>query len=146
MGGGLPAAAFGGRADVMARLAPQGPVYQAGTLSGNPLAVAAGRATLEQCTPEVYARVDAAAETVGRLASEALTAAGVAHRVNRAGSLFSIFFADHAVVDFATASQQNVLQYKAFFHAMLATGSTCRPARTSRGSSALRTMMRRWSG
>jgi glutamate-1-semialdehyde 2,1-aminomutase len=122
MGGGLPAAAFGGRADVMARLAPQGPVYQAGTLSGNPLAVAAGRATLEQCTPEVYARVDAAAETVGRLASEALTAAGVAHRVNRAGSLFSIFFADHAVVDFATASQQNVLQYKAFFHAMLANG------------------------
>ena len=122
MGGGLPAAAFGGRADVMARLAPQGPVYQAGTLSGNPLAVAAGRATLEHCTPEVYTRVDAAAETVGRLASEALTGAGVAHRVNRAGSLFSVFFADHAVVDYATASQQNVLQYKAFFHAMLAHG------------------------
>ena len=122
MGGGLPAAAFGGRADVMARLAPQGPVYQAGTLSGNPLAVAAGRATLEQCTDEVYERVDAAAEAVGRLASEALTSAGVAHRVNRAGSLFSIFFADHAVVDYATASQQNVLAYKAFFHEMLARG------------------------
>ncbi len=76
MGGGLPAAAFGGRADVMARLAPQGPVYQAGTLSGNPLAVAAGRATLEHCTPEVYAHVDATAEAVGRLASEALTSAG----------------------------------------------------------------------
>jgi glutamate-1-semialdehyde 2,1-aminomutase len=122
MGGGLPAAAFGGRADVMARLAPKGPVYQAGTLSGNPLAVAAGRATLEQCTPDVYAHVDAAAEAVGRMASEALTSAGVAHRVNRAGSLFSIFFADHAVVDYATASQQNVLQYKAFFHEMLARG------------------------
>jgi glutamate-1-semialdehyde 2,1-aminomutase len=122
MGGGLPAAAFGGRADVMARLAPQGPVYQAGTLSGNPLAVAAGRATLEQCTPEVYARVDTVAATVSRLASEALSAEGVAHRVNRAGSLFSIFFADHVVVDYATASQQDVAQYKAFFHAMLAHG------------------------
>jgi glutamate-1-semialdehyde 2,1-aminomutase len=122
MGGGLPAAAFGGRADVMGRLAPKGPVYQAGTLSGNPLAVAAGRATLEQCTPELYAHVDAAAEAVGRMASEALTCAGVPHRVNRAGSLFSVFFADHTVVDYATASQQNVLQYKAFFHEMLARG------------------------
>ena len=122
MGGGLPAAAFGGRADVMARLAPQGPVYQAGTLSGNPLAVAAGRATLEHCTPEVYAHVDATAEAVGRMASEALTSAGVPHRLSRAGSLFSVFFADHAIVDYATASQQNVLQYKAFFHEMLSRG------------------------
>jgi glutamate-1-semialdehyde 2,1-aminomutase len=122
MGGGLPAAAFGGRADVMARLAPQGPVYQAGTLSGNPLAVAAGRATLEHCTPEVYERVDDVAATIGRLASAALTAEGVPHRVNRAGSLFSIFFADHVVVDYATASRQDVAQYKAFFHSMLAHG------------------------
>jgi glutamate-1-semialdehyde 2,1-aminomutase len=122
MGGGLPAAAFGGRADVMARLAPSGPVYQAGTLSGNPLAVAAGRATLEQCTPEVYAHVDATAEAVGRLASEALTSAGVPHRLSRAGSLFSVFFCDHAVVDYATATQQNVLRYQAFFHEMLSRG------------------------
>ena len=122
MGGGLPAAAFGGRADVMARLAPQGPVYQAGTLSGNPLAVAAGRATLEQCTDDVYKHVDGAAEAVAQLASEALTTAGVEHRVNRAGSLFSVFFCDHAVVDYATATQQNVLRYKAFFHEMLARG------------------------
>ncbi len=122
MGGGLPAAAFGGRADVMARLAPAGPVYQAGTLSGNPLAVAAGRATLEQCTDAVYARVDAAAATVGRLASEALASEGVEHRLSSCGSLFSIFFCDHAVVDYATASQQNVLRYKAFFHEMLARG------------------------
>src|SRR4028118_870123 len=62
-GGGVPRAAYGGRADIMDVVAPIGPVYQAGTLSGNPLAVAAGRATLEQCTPEVYDRVDAAAET-----------------------------------------------------------------------------------
>ena len=77
MGGGLPAAAFGGRAEIMSRLAPAGPVYQAGTLSGNPLAVAAGLATLRACTPDVYARVDAAAGAVAELASSALTAAGV---------------------------------------------------------------------
>ncbi len=122
MGGGLPAAAFGGRADVMAQLAPVGPVYQAGTLSGNPLAVAAGLATLQQCTPDVYAHVDATAATVAQLASDALTAEGVEHRVNRAGSLFSIFFADHAVVDYATATRQAVDRYRAFFHAMLARG------------------------
>jgi glutamate-1-semialdehyde 2,1-aminomutase len=134
MGGGLPAAAFGGRADVMSRLAPQGPVYQAGTLSGNPLAVAAGRATLEQCTDEVYERVDAAAETVGRLASEALTSAGVPHRVNRAGSLFSIFFATtrRRLRDRLAAERR---AYKAFFHEMLSRASTCRPSATSRGSS-----------
>ncbi len=122
MGGGLPAAAFGGRADVMARLAPLGAVYQAGTLSGNPLAVAAGRVTLELCTPEVYGHLDATAAAVERLASEALSAAGVEHRVNHAGNLFSIFFCDHMVVDYATASQQNVLRYRSFFHEMLARG------------------------
>ena len=122
MGGGLPAAAFGGRADVMAKLAPAGPVYQAGTLSGNPLAVAAGLATLEQCTDEVYAHVDATAATVAQLASDALTAEGVAHRVNTAGSLFSVFFADHTVVDYATATRQSVARYRAFFHALLERG------------------------
>ena len=67
MGGGFPAAAFGGRADVMAQLAPAGPVYQAGTLSGNPVATAAGLATLRGCTDDVYARLDAAAApAVGR--------------------------------------------------------------------------------
>jgi glutamate-1-semialdehyde 2,1-aminomutase len=122
MGGGLPAAAFGGRADVMGHLAPAGPVYQAGTLSGNPLAVAAGLTTLQHCTDEVYAHVDATAATVGRLASEALAKEGVHHRLNTAGSLFSIFFADHEVVDYATATRQEALRYKAFFHAMLAEG------------------------
>ncbi|MGZ6793826.1 MAG: glutamate-1-semialdehyde 2,1-aminomutase, partial [Mycobacteriales bacterium] len=122
MGGGLPAAAFGGRADVMAQLAPAGPVYQAGTLSGNPLAVAAGLATLQHCTDEVYAHLDTTAATVARLTSEALTAAGVVHRVNTAGSLFSVFFCDHEVTDYASATQQEALRYKAFFHAMLAEG------------------------
>ncbi len=122
MGGGLPAAAFGGRADVMAYLAPVGPVYQAGTLSGNPLAVAAGLTTLRHCTDEVYAHVDATAATVGRLASEALSAAGVAHRLNTAGSLFSVFFTDHDVTDYASATRQETARYSAFFHAMLAHG------------------------
>ncbi len=122
MGGGLPAAAFGGRTDVMQQLAPAGPVYQAGTLSGNPLAVAAGLTTLRHCTDEVYAHVDATAATVARLTSEALSREGVAHRVNTAGSLFSVFFADHAVVDYATATRQEAHRYQAFFHAMLAEG------------------------
>src|SRR5207248_1533400 len=98
MSGGLPAAAFGGRADVMARLAPHGPVYQAGTLSGNPIAVAAGLAQLQHCTDDVYARVDKTAQAVSSAVSHALADAGVAHRVNSAGNLFSVFFTDSEVV------------------------------------------------
>ena len=122
MGGGLPAAAFGGRADVMAMLAPLGPVYQAGTLSGNPVSVAAGLATLRACTPDVYARVDKAAAAVAGVVAAALEDAGVAYRLNTAGSLFSVFFADGAVVDHATASRQEAGRYAAFFHAMLERG------------------------
>ena len=122
MGGGMPAAAFGGRADVMAKLAPVGPVYQAGTLSGNPLAVAAGLTTLQHCTDDVYAHVDRAAEIVGKMASEALSTAGVPHRLQTAGSLFSIFFTDTAVTDYDGATKQDVSAYQAFFHAMLAQG------------------------
>ncbi|MBN6055800.1 glutamate-1-semialdehyde 2,1-aminomutase [Nonomuraea sp. RK-328] len=122
MGGGLPAAAFGGRADVMAHLAPEGPVYQAGTLSGNPLAVAAGLATLRLLDDAVYAKVDAAALEVGRAASEALAAEGVPHRLQRAGNLFSIFFTDADVTDFDRARTQDVSAYRAFFHAMLDQG------------------------
>jgi glutamate-1-semialdehyde 2,1-aminomutase len=122
MGGGLPAAAFGGRADVMAHLAPAGPVYQAGTLSGNPLAVAAGAATLDHCTDDVYAHLDATSTKLAELVSAALFAAGVPHRVNTAGSLFSVFFSDHAVVDLATAMQQDLPAFKAFFHEMLSRG------------------------
>jgi len=120
MGGGLPAAAFGGRAEIMDRLAPAGPVYQAGTLSGNPLATAAGLATLRACTAEVYARVDQAAATVARLTAEALSAAGVPFRLQEAGSLFSFFLglAD-PVRDFSAARAQSAAAYAAFFHAML---------------------------
>ncbi|MET7332577.1 glutamate-1-semialdehyde 2,1-aminomutase [Nonomuraea sp. NPDC005650] len=122
MGGGLPAAAFGGRAEVMALLAPEGPVYQAGTLSGNPLACAAGLATLRALDAEAYERVDAAALVVGDAASAALSAAGVPHRLQRAGNLFSIFFTDAEVTNFAEAKTQNTAAFTAFFHAMLDQG------------------------
>ncbi|MHB8339850.1 MAG: glutamate-1-semialdehyde 2,1-aminomutase [Mycobacteriales bacterium] len=122
MGGGLPAAAFGGRAEVLALLAPAGPVYQAGTLAGNPLAVAAGLATLRAAGSEVYGRVDAAARVLSAAVSEALTAAGVAHQVNRAGSLFSVFFTAAPVIDYASAARQDTAAYAAFFHAMLDRG------------------------
>ena len=123
MGGGLPAAAFGGRAEIMDRLAPTGPVYQAGTLSGNPLATAAGLATLRNCTPEVYARLDEVAATIAKLASDTLSAAGVPFRLQEAGSLFSVFLgADQAVRDFGEAHGQSGAAYAAYFHAMLEQG------------------------
>jgi len=122
MGGGFPAAAFGGRADVMAHLAPQGPVYQAGTLSGNPVATTAGLATLRLATDEVYTRLGETSRVIREAASAALTAAGVAHTVQSAGTMFSLFFRDGAVRNFAEAEAQDTAAYGAFFHAMLDAG------------------------
>jgi glutamate-1-semialdehyde 2,1-aminomutase len=122
MGGGFPAAAFGGRADVMARLAPVGPVYQAGTLSGNPVATAAGLATLRHATDDVYAHVDRVAARLGAMVSSALTDAGVVHQLQHAGSMFSVFFCAGPVLDYDAARRQDSFRYKAFFHSMLAQG------------------------
>jgi glutamate-1-semialdehyde 2,1-aminomutase len=125
MGGGFPAAAFGGRGDVMAMLSPEGPVYQAGTLSGNPVATTAGLATLRLATDDVYAGLDRAADRLVTEVGTALSEAGVAHVVQRTGSMFSAFLFDEEVpevVDFETASRQNVGRFKAFFHAMLDQG------------------------
>jgi glutamate-1-semialdehyde 2,1-aminomutase len=122
MGGGLPAAAFGGGVGVMSALAPAGPVYQAGTLSGNPVAVAAGLATLRSCTAEVYARLDEAARAIGAVVSEALTREGVPHIVQYAGNLFSVFFAEPPVPDLAAARASQTWRYPPFFHAMLDAG------------------------
>ncbi|WP_299038134.1 glutamate-1-semialdehyde 2,1-aminomutase [uncultured Pseudokineococcus sp.] len=122
MGGGFPAAAFGGRADVMAQLAPEGPVYQAGTLSGNPVATAAGLATLQRCTPEVYAHLDATAARLSSAASQALTDAGVPHTVSSAGSMFTVFFGPDPVHDYAGARSQDLGAYAAFFQSMLSSG------------------------
>jgi len=122
MGGGLPAAAFGGSAQIMAQLAPAGPVYQAGTLSGNPLACAAGLATLRLCTDDLYSRLDRTAAALGTLATDALTAAGVPHRLQRAGNMFSVFFTDAEVTDYDSAKTQDTSAFRAFFHTMLAHG------------------------
>ncbi|HEY2579602.1 MAG TPA: glutamate-1-semialdehyde 2,1-aminomutase [Streptosporangiaceae bacterium] len=123
MGGGLPAAAFGGRAEIMDMLAPAGPVYQAGTLSGNPLATAAGLATLRACTAEVYAQVDEAAATVAKLVASALTECGVPFRLQEGGSLFSVFLGRELPVrDFGEARGQSQAAYAAFFHSMLDSG------------------------
>jgi glutamate-1-semialdehyde 2,1-aminomutase len=120
MGGGLPCAAFGGRAEIMSRLAPVGPVYQAGTLSGNPLATAAGLATLRACTPEVYAAVDSFAGAVSKLVSSALATAGVPHFLSMAGNLFTAYLGrTDPVTNFADAKAQSTAAYAAFFHAML---------------------------
>ena len=122
MGGGVPAAAFGGRAEIMSRLAPAGPVYQAGTLSGNPLACAAGLASLRLADADVYKRLDELAATIGTLAVDALSAAGVPHRLSAAGNMFSIFFTESDVFDYDSARTQDVAAFRAFFHAMLARG------------------------
>jgi len=123
MGGGFPAAAFGGRAEVMEQLAPIGPVYQAGTLSGNPVATTAGLTTLRLATDEVYARLDHTAGQIGDMVGEALAAAGVRHIVQGAGNLFSVFWGiDETVTNFAQAQKQESYRYRAFFHAMLDAG------------------------
>ncbi len=122
MGGGFPAAAFGGRADVMSRLAPEGPVYQAGTLSGNPVATTAGLTTLRLATDEVYDHLTNAGAIVKAGVTEALDAAGVAHAVQSAGTMFSVFLTEGPVRDFADASRTDTTAYGAFFHAMLDRG------------------------
>lgn len=122
MSGGLPAAAFGGRADVMELLAPQGPVYQAGTLAGNPVAVAAGLTTLRHATADVYATLDANADRLHGLITDALSAAGVVHTVQRCGSMVSIRFADGAGRDFDDMVAAETWRFAPFFHALLERG------------------------
>ena len=126
IGGGLPVAALGGRAELLDQLAPVGPIYQAGTLSGNPVAVAAGLATLRLADAEVYRRVDAAAAQLADVVEQTLTAAGVPYRLQRAGSLFSVFFgeapANAPVLNYADARLQDVAMYRAFFQVALNSG------------------------
>ncbi len=122
MSGGLPAAAFGGSAQHMSYLAPAGPVYQAGTLAGNPVAVAAGLTTLRHADDAAYATLSANAQRLGSLLDEALTAEGVPHVVQYAGTMFSPFFSETPVVDYAGAKAAQTWRYPAFFHAMLDRG------------------------
>jgi glutamate-1-semialdehyde 2,1-aminomutase len=122
MSGGLPAAAFGGPAALMSHLAPAGPVYQAGTLSGNPVAVAAGLATLRNATADVYAALDAHAARLGAMIGDALRAEGVPHHVQFAGNLLSVFFTEDEVHDYAGAQAAATWRFPAFFHALLEQG------------------------
>jgi glutamate-1-semialdehyde 2,1-aminomutase len=129
MGGGFPCAAFGGRADLMAHLAPDGPVYQAGTLSGNPVAVAAGITTLDLARLEdPYPRLEATAGVLTSGIETALTATGIPATVNRAGSLFSVFFTASAVRNFDGARAADHARYGRFFHHMLANGVALPPS------------------
>ncbi len=132
VGGGMPLAAVAGRADIMDLLAPLGPVYQAGTLSGNPLATAAGLTTLELADVDVYNTVNANAQAVGEIVGQALTQAGVAHRVQRTGSLMSIMFGPQAardgVYNYDQARQQETWRYAPFFHTFLEAGVALPPS------------------
>ncbi|MFI2296449.1 glutamate-1-semialdehyde 2,1-aminomutase [Isoptericola sp. NPDC019571] len=132
VGGGMPVAGLGGPASVMDQLAPTGPVYQAGTLSGNPVAVAAGLTTLRLADDAVYARVDAVADAIATALGDVLSAEGVEHRVQRAGSLFSTFFgplaAAEGVRDYAQAQAQEAYRYRALFHALLDAGVNLPPS------------------
>lgn len=142
VGGGMPIAALGGRRDLMTLLAPVGPVYQAGTLSGNPLSTAAGIATLRLADDTAYERIGAAATTLGDAVSSALTEAGVEHSLQRAGTLFSIMFTTGSgygdgghpaysagsVRNYAEAKAQESYRYSAFFHSMLEQGVALPPS------------------
>ncbi|MEV1295000.1 glutamate-1-semialdehyde 2,1-aminomutase [Pseudonocardia sp. NPDC049635] len=119
MSGGLPAAAFGGSVEHMSFLAPAGPVYQAGTLAGNPVAVAAGLTTLRHADEAAYATLQANADRLGSLITAALDREGVGHTVQYAGTMLSPFFTDAPVTGYADARSAETWRYPAFFHALL---------------------------
>ncbi|HET6356647.1 glutamate-1-semialdehyde 2,1-aminomutase [Streptomyces sp.] len=122
MGGGFPAAAFGGRQDVMAHLAPAGPVYQAGTLSGNPVATAAGLAQLRLLDEAAYEKINAVSAQIQSLVTDALSKEGVAHRLQSASNMFSVFFTGSDVTNYEDAKKQESFRFTAFFHSMLSQG------------------------
>jgi glutamate-1-semialdehyde 2,1-aminomutase len=122
LGGGLPAAAYGGPAELLGLVAPEGPVYQAGTLSGNPLATAAGLATLSLLDDDAYRHLDSLAAALADGLTDAFADAGAPAQVQRAGNLFSVFMTDAEVGDYQAARGQDTAAYARFFHAMLERG------------------------
>jgi len=129
VGGGLPAAAYGGRAEIMDQVAPVGPVYQAGTLSGNPLAMAAGCTALDLLTrPGTYEALEARTVRLQIGLSRAAQAAGVMVTVNRVGSMLTVFFCRGPVVDYASAKTSDTKLYARFFHGLLKRGVYLPPA------------------
>ncbi len=126
--GGLPAAAFGGRADIMEHLAPSGPVYQAGTLSGNPVAMAAGMASLRLASEDIYPLLNQHADRLSGMISEALTREGVAHHIQRAATMFSVRFAEGEGHNFADMKAADTFRFPPFFHALLDHGVYAPPS------------------
>ena len=122
IGGGLPVGAFGGRADVMDRVAPAGPIYQAGTLSGNPMAMAAGHATLSLMTPGAYEKLETLSARLAAGLESAAAEAKVPVQVNRVGSMLTVFFSERPVFDAASARAASTKRFGAFFHALLEAG------------------------
>jgi len=123
IGGGFPLAAYGGRAEIMNQIAPAGPIYQAGTLSGNPVAVAAGRMTLEVLRDtEPYEDLERRSARLAAGLAEAANSAGVPVSINRVGAMLTMFFTDHPVRNYAEAKQADATRFASFFHAMLERG------------------------
>ena len=124
IGGGMPIAALAGKRRIMEYLAPVGPVYQAGTLSGNPLSVAAGIETLTLADEQVYKTLDARSAQLRQALTEAFTAAGVDHSIQNAGNLFSVAFgtSEKGVHNYADVKASATDRYTAFFHSMLESG------------------------
>lgn len=130
IGGGLPVGAYGGKKEIMMKVAPAGPVYQAGTLSGNPLAMAAGLAALRyiQQNPGIYTRLEALTLRLHKGLEAASRSAGKNYTINRVGSMISMFFTEHPVTDFASAVTSDTVLYGKFFHGMLEEGHYLPPA------------------
>jgi glutamate-1-semialdehyde 2,1-aminomutase len=133
IGGGLPVGAFGGRAEIMDLLAPLGPVYQAGTLSGNPLAMAAGIAALIALTPAVYRALDAAGATLEAGLREAAKATKIPVQLNRCGSMFCGYFTEKPVHNLADAMHADRARFAKFFHGMLQEGVYLAPSQFEAG-------------
>jgi glutamate-1-semialdehyde 2,1-aminomutase len=130
VGGGLPVGAYGGRRDIMELVAPLGPVYQAGTLSGNPLAMASGIATLDAIasTPNAYEQLDVKGSELERGLRQAARAASIPMTVNRVGSMMTAFFNPHVVTDYKSAKESDTALYARFFRGMLESGIYLAPS------------------
>ncbi|MBN2468610.1 MAG: glutamate-1-semialdehyde 2,1-aminomutase [Deltaproteobacteria bacterium] len=134
IGGGLPIGAFGGKREIMENLAPSGPVYQAGTLSGNPLATTAGLATLKLLAqPGTYERLEKLGNDLTREVDQRARQAGQAICSNRVGSMFSIFFTNERVIDYKTALRSDTVKFSRYFHAMLKRGVYLAPSQFEAG-------------
>jgi glutamate-1-semialdehyde 2,1-aminomutase len=128
IGGGLPVGAYGGRRDIMEQIAPSGPIYQAGTLSGNPLAMAAGYATLSRLKPEDYEEFQKKADRLEEGYKQAAAKYNIPLTVNRAGSMIGVFFTDQDVINYETAKSANLDHFKMYFQTMLEKGVSLPPS------------------